>query len=169
MTETPRSGAAALQYGELPEFARTLRAMGSARRSAGERQSHFFLALIDARRKANDAADALTRVRSFDASELLRALERAIERILVDWPDKRPSARRALRAELNERVTRYSTAIVRLGECAVVVLSAKGEAGEAAWRAWIAQLAAVFDEADRAWIAIQSVVDALPVASPPQR
>src|SRR5689334_22728036 len=97
-----------VEYGELPELARGLRALGSSRRSGGERQSHFFFALIDARRRAEQATTAAARIDAFDTAELNRALDRAIERFLGDWPDKRPAARRALRAELSERVIGYS-------------------------------------------------------------
>jgi hypothetical protein len=157
--------AANVEYGELPELARALRAMGSARRSSGERQSHFFLSLIDARRKAADAATPVASVAAFDAAELARALERALDRILADWPDKRPSARRALRAELADRVAPYSAALKVLAVSATAVLKAAEGDRLTAWRAWTMQLVAVFDAADRTWIALQSVVDTLP-ASP---
>jgi len=159
--------AASVEYGELPELARALRAMGSTRRSGGERQSHFFLSLIDARRRAADATTPAARVAAFDAAELARALDRAVERILADWPDKRPSARRALRAELGDRVAPYASALAALGTHAAMVLAAPDGDRLHAWRAWTAQLAVVFDAADRTWIALQSVVDTLPVSSAP--
>ena len=158
--------AASVGYGELPELARALRAMGSTRRSGGERQSHFFLSLIDARRRAADATSPGARVAAFDAAELARALDRAIERILADWPDKRPSARRALRAELGDRIARYAAALAALGTHAERVAAAP-DGDLRAWRAWTAQLAVVFDAADRTWIALQSVVDTLPVSTEP--
>jgi len=156
-----------VDYGELPELARAMRAMGSSRRCGGERQSHFFLALLDARRRAEQAISPQARLEAFDAAELTRALDRAIERILGDWPDKRPSVRRALRAELGERVVSYSAALV--------VLAVRGrEAAEAsererltAWRTWTNQLSLTFEAADRAWIALISVSDSLPSGGAP--
>ena len=94
-----------VEYGELPELTRALRALGSSRRGGGSLQSQFFLPLLDARRRAAEARSAAACLRAFDSAELGRALERAIERILAEWPDDRSSARRALRAELLERVS----------------------------------------------------------------
>jgi len=159
--------AATVEFGELPELARALRAMGSTRRSSGERQSHFFLALIDARRGAADATSPEAKVAAFDAPELARALDRVVERILADWADKRPSARRALRAELSDRVAPYASALTALATQATLALGASGDGRLAAWRAWTVQLAVVFDAADRTWIALQSVVDTLPATTTP--
>lgn len=167
MSDDRARNAASVDYGELPELARALRAMGSGRRSSGERQSHFFLSLIDARRRAAHASSPAEKVAAFDPAELARALDRAVERILADWPDKRPSARRALRAELSGRVAIYGTALSALSSHAKVARDASHADRLAAWRAWTAQLAVVFDAADRAWIALQSVVDTLPASSAP--
>jgi hypothetical protein len=156
-----------VEYGELPELTRALRALGSARQSAGSLQSQFFLPLLDARRRAAEARGAAACVRAFDAAELSRALERAIERIVAEWPDSRSSARRALRAELIERASSYVSALARLTERATAVLSADEATRLDAWRGWTVQLATTFDAADRSWLALRSVVDALP-AKPKQ-
>jgi hypothetical protein len=167
VSETRLKHSHQVDYGELPEFARSTRALGSSRRSGGERQSHFFLALLDARRRAELADSPKARVEAFDTAELSRALDRAIERFLTDWPDKRPSVRRALRAELAERVFSYSVALTILAECGRAALAAT-EAGRLdAWRAWTAQLSATFDAADRAWMAVMSVSDSLPPSKAP--
>src|SRR5215470_11460491 len=92
-------------YGELPELTRGLRALGSPRRSSGAFQSQFFMPLVEARRKAAEARDPHACLRAFNPDELTRALERAIDKIVSGWPDARPSVRRALHAELSERVT----------------------------------------------------------------
>lgn len=156
-----------VDYGELPELARAMRAMGSSRRSGGERQSHFFLALLDARRRAEQAGSPEARLQAFDAAELTRALDRAIERILGDWPDKRPSVRRALRAELGERVVSYSASLVVLAERASEALEAAERERLTAWRAWTNQLSLTFEAADRAWMALMSVSDSLPPTKAP--
>jgi len=156
-----------VDYGELPELARATRALGSARRSGGARQSDFFLALLDARRRAEQADSPKTRVEAFDASELARALERAIERFLSDWPDKRPSIRRALRAELGERVASYSASLTALAERARQALTAPEADRLHTWRAWTTQLSITFEAADRAWIALMSVSDSLPPTKAP--
>jgi hypothetical protein len=151
-----------VQYGELPELTRALRALGSARRSGGTLQSQFFLALLDARRRAADAKNAPARVKAFNAGELRKSLDRAIERIIAEWPDARESIRRALRAELIERVHIYTTALALLDVRAAAALSADEPERLDSWRAWTVQLAATFDAADRSWMALRTVVEALP-------
>jgi hypothetical protein len=157
-----------VEFGELPELTRALRALGSARRSGGAMQSQFFLPLVDARRRAAVARTAVARVRAFDVADLGRALARAIERIVVGWPDKRPSVRRALHAELVERVSDYARALALLSEraaAALAALAADEPSRLQAWRGWTIQLAATFDAADRSWMSLRSVVDALPLKS----
>ncbi|HEY8176449.1 MAG TPA: hypothetical protein VIF32_12190 [Gemmatimonadaceae bacterium] len=156
-----------VEYGELPELTRALRALGSARRSGGPMQTQFFLPLLDARRRAAVARSAAACVRAFDVADLNRALARAIERIVAGWPDKRPSVRRALHAELVERVREYVRALALLSERARAALAADEPSKLQAWRAWTVQLAATFDAADRSWMSLRSVVDALPAKPKP--
>ena len=153
--------AASVAYGELPELTRALRALGSSRRG-GSSQLLLFGPLLEARRRAADARSAHARVRAFSAADLNRALERAIDRIVADWPDGRPPARRALRHELIERVRPYSTALRHLEEVTAAVLGADETSQLSAWRVWTRQLISVFEAADRTWLAIRPVVDALP-------
>lgn len=155
-----------MEYGELPELTRTLRALGSSRRTGGSLQSQFFLPLLDARRRAAEARDATARIRAFDAAELSLALERAIDRIIAGWPDNRASARRAIRAELLERVADFTRALAVLSERARLALVAGEETKLQAWRGWTVQLAATFDAADRSWMALRPVVEALPEKKP---
>jgi hypothetical protein len=149
-------------YGELPELTRGLRALGSARRGAGSSQSQFFHPLIDARRRAADARTPSARVAAFNAAELTKALDRVIDRIITEWPDKRESVRRAMRAELHERTAGYARALSLLAERAAHIASATDETRLEFWRAWTMQLATTFAAADRAWLAVRSVVEALP-------
>ena len=151
-----------VEYGELPEVARALRALGSSRQNAGSFQLQFFHALLEARRRAADARSVSARLRAFDASELTRALDRTIERIVLEWPDKRESVRRALRAQLHERANPYSTALTELATLTEAALAADEDAQLTTWRAWTTQLAAVFVAADRSWTALRGVVRALP-------
>lgn len=157
----PRS----VEYGELPELTRGLRALGSTRHDARALQAVFFQPLMDARRRASDARDPDGRVKAFDAPELSRQLDRIIERIVSDWPDVRPSARRAVRAQLQERVAPYAESLAGLGERAAELREANEGERLTAWRAWTTQLAAVFACADRSWIALQSAARTLPPKS----
>jgi hypothetical protein len=156
-----------VEYGELPELTRALRALGSARRGGGSLQSQFFHPLVDARRKAAEARDAPARVRAFDAAELLKALDRAVDKIVAGWPDDRVSIRRALRAELLDRVSSYGRALDRLSERADEALAADESSRLDAWRAWTSQLAVTFDAADRSWMSLRSAVESLPPKARP--
>lgn len=162
MEDERQRDARSVEFGELPELTRGLRAFGSARHDARAMQSVFFQPLIDARRKAADARDADSRVRAFDGRELARQLDRIVERIVNDWPDARPSARRAVRAQLQERVSRYSEALAALDARAAELRDSNEGDRLTAWRAWTSQLAAVFSCADRSWISLQSAANTLP-------
>src|SRR5688572_24551272 len=114
MEEERQRDARSVEYGELPELTRGLRALGSSRHDARALQSVFFQPLVEARRKAADARDAEAKVKAFDARELERQLERVVDRIVNDWADPRASARRAVRAQLKERVAPYAESLAEL-------------------------------------------------------
>jgi len=164
MTEEPERARhpGEVEYGEMPELTRALRALGSPRRSGGWMQSQFFSPLLDARRSAAAADRAESAVRAFDAGDLARALDRTIERVIQGWPDARQSARRALRAEIHERTQGYRRSLDVLDDRAAELLAATADDQLSAWRAWTSQLAATFDAADRAWMAVRSIIDSLP-------
>jgi hypothetical protein len=157
--------AATVEYGELPELTRTLRALGSSRRG-GTSQELFFNPLLDVLKRAASARTPDAKIRAFDAGDLRRALEKSIERIIADWPDDRPSVRRALRAELHHRVQSYTDALVTLAERASAAREADEETRLSRWRAWTVQLATVFDVADRTWLTLRNVVDSLTKSRP---
>lgn len=150
-----------VEFGELPELTRALRAFGSARRSPGAMHSLFFRPLLDARRKAAEARTPAARVRAFDAAELGAGLERCVARIVVEWPDAREQARRAIRAQIAERVVEYQQALGRLDAAAAQLAAAEEPGRLPAWRLWTVQLHATFQAADRAWVSIQAVVASL--------
>ncbi len=162
MEEERQRDARSVEYGELPELTRGLRALGSSRHDARALQTVFFQPLMDARRRAADARDPEARIRAFDPRELARQLDKIVERIISEWPDLRPSARRAVRAQLQERVAPYSHALEELASRAGEVHAADEPDRLAAWRAWTLQLATVFSCADRSWLSLQSAASALP-------
>lgn len=164
MEEERQRDARSVEYGELPELTRGLRALGSSRHDARALQSVFFHPLVEARRKAADARDADAKVKAFDARELERHLDRIVDRIVNDWADLRVSARRAVRAQLKERVAPYAESLAELEARAAELRSADEGDRLTAWRAWTTQLAAVFSCADRSWISLQSAA-----AAPPAR
>ena len=162
MEEERQRDARSVEYGELPELTRGLRALGSSRHDARALQNVFFHPLVDARRKAAAARDPEGRVGAFDAGELGRQLDRTVERIVSEWPDARPSARRAVRAQLLERVAPYAHALDALAERAAELREAGENDRLAAWRAWTVQLATVFACADRSWLSLQSAANSIP-------
>ena len=161
MEEERLREASVVDYGELPELTRTLRALGSSRRG-GTSQELFFNPLLDVLKRAASASTPGAKMRAFDATDLRRALDKSIERIVNDWPDDRPSVRRALRAELSHRVAPYTDALSLLSERAAAASEAPDERRLETWRAWTSQLVLVFDAADRTWLALRNVVDSLP-------
>lgn len=126
-------------------------------------QAQFFHPLIEARRRAADARTVPSRVHAFEAVELSKSLERFLDRVITEWPDKRDPVRRALRAELRERSSPYASALARLAERASELLAAEEPARLEAWRAWTGQLSATFHAADITWVAIRAAVETLPM------
>jgi hypothetical protein len=162
MVEEPRAREPhEMEFGELPELTRTLRALGSSRRNAGAIQALFFRPLLDARKKAEVARTPEGRLSAFDHAELQAGLHRVIDRIVTEWPDAREPARRAIRAQVAERALDYEGELHRLQVAAGDVRGADDAARLAAWRAWTKQLRAVFACADRTWLAIEMSVKAL--------
>ena len=157
-------------YGELPELTRGLRALGSPRHSGAHHRpnvtsrlhSQFFAPLVDARRRAAEARTPAAAIHAFDVAVLRQELDRLIERIVVGWPDARPSARRALRTGLRERAESYALALESLRERAESALSALEEQRLQAWRDWTSQLVSAFQAADRSWISLRTVIERLP-------
>jgi hypothetical protein len=162
MDEERQRDARSVEYGELPELTRGLRALGSSRHDARALQGVFFQPLVEARRRAADARDADAKVKAFDARELARQLDRIVDRIVAEWQDPRVSARRAVRAQLAERVAPYADSLAELELRAAELRTAEEGDRLTAWRAWTAQLAAVFSCADRSWMSLQSAANALP-------
>lgn len=160
--EERQRDARSVEYGELPELTRGLRALGSSRHDARALQTVFFHPLVESRRKAAEARDPEGRIKAFDPRELARQLDKIVERIITEWPDLRPSARRAVRAQLQERVAPYAHALEELATRAGELREADESGRLAAWRAWTLQLATVFSCADRSWLSLQSAANALP-------
>lgn len=184
MTEHRRASTAGdVAYGELPELTRGLRALGSPRHSGAHQRpglssrlhAQFFAPLVDARRRAAESRTPDATIRAFDATHLQHELDRLLERIVAEWPDERAPARRALRTRLHERVEDYETALEQLRDRGSPALSDAGADADTdadtrrlqAWRDWTAQLVSTFQAADRAWMALRTVLDRLP--DPDQR
>lgn len=162
MEEGRQRDAGSVGYGELPELTRGLRAFGSSRHDARSLQHVFFQPLMDARRRAAEARSAEGIIRAFEVRELARQLDGVVERIVSEWPDVRASARRAVRAQLAERVAPYADALDALAIREAELRAAEEGDRLMAWRSWTAQLAVVFVCADRSWLSLQSAAGSLP-------
>jgi hypothetical protein len=153
----------------LPELTRTLRTFGSRRGQRGRRpgaaadQQRFFAPLVDARRTASKGKSPADTIAAFESAALTRALEDALRRFAIERFGQNGPARRALEAELVDSSEPLQAAVRSLGERAS---EAKERADEIrAWRAWAQALRDVFEAADRAWIVIDSALDAAYVAA----
>jgi hypothetical protein len=146
----------------LPEVTRTLRALGSRRRTryvppAGEEDElRLFAPLIDARRASMEARDAQSVIEAFDP----RHLRREIDVVLADFADRgtggHPARRRAIEAELADDAEHLFVALDALSDAAVRAAADVDDLGR--WRAWAGAVQRVFETADRAWVSLAATV-----------
>lgn len=128
----------------LPEFARSLRALGAPRDASGEAaHAAIFLPLLEARTRAANAStdEVLGALRG-------NALSARIEANVVDaavHAIEDPRRARALTAQTTELIAPLRAALLELD-----ALSTAARDDDAAWEAWIAQLRRVFGTADDA-------------------
>jgi hypothetical protein len=153
----------------LPEFTRTMRALGTRRGHVGADHDRFFAGLLAARRAAEGFVEPESRLAAFDARRLSQSITTLLGELAAErYPESAPD-RRALEAELLEHAEHVQAALVALGEAANGVRSSANAARLAAWRRWTWAAKRVFDEADRCWIAVVPALIASPVAPPPRR
>lgn len=135
----------------LPEVARGLRTLGSARGGSAPLQSQFFGPLVAARRRLQEPEALERRVTLFDAPALSHRLTTtlaafAAERHAIDLP-----RRRGLEARLDEASEPLHRALSALHEKSGVMHAAASGTRFLVWRDWTRLLRGVFLEADRAW------------------
>lgn len=147
----------------LPEVTRALRALGSrrgrggARRGSSEREGRFFAPFIAARRASMDARDARTVVAAFGPRGLSRALASTITEFASELGAGRPARQRAIEAELSDAVESLEAALATLEERAALAASDVDDLDR--WRSWAAGVQDVFEAADRAWVAIEPLME----------
>jgi hypothetical protein len=146
----------------LPEVTRTLRALGSRRRTrhlpgaAGEDEIRLFAPLIEARRASMEARDAPSVIEAFDS----RRLRHEIDVVLAGFADRgagsHPARRRAMEAELADDAEHLFMALDTLSDAAVRAAADVDDLGR--WRAWAGAVQRVFETADRVWVSLAATV-----------
>ncbi len=147
----------------IPELTRTLRAFGSRRGSRGVRetgaseQQRFFAPLLAARRTADGARAPLAALDAFDASKLSSEIDATLAAFAAARFGANAPARRALHAELHDAAEPLRDAFVELARLADSARAAVDDLR--AWREWSDQLRAIFEAADRTWVALDAALE----------
>jgi len=139
----------------MPEFARALRGLASARGLGRVEHAGVFGPLLSARKLAEHAGSVRARVAAFDAARLERAWLESIDSVAAARVPKSGPDRRALAARLAEQARPVLERIPAL-ELAAARVRSQGDAPDAdSWLAWIDAVQSLFDAADRFWFAIE--------------
>ena len=142
----------------LPEVARGLRALGSARGGGAEWQGRFFGPLLQARRRLEEGEPVDWQVAGFDAKILAERLRGVLASMAHERHAERPPYRRSLEAELAEAAEPVFRQLSAVDEAAKVLHSSADAQRFVYWRAWSREVRALFVEADRS---CEAVVGAL--------
>jgi hypothetical protein len=138
---------------ELPEQTLRLRHFGASKSNPGSDHDRFFGPLLAARRRAGAATTIDEQLEAFDATSLQAEFERTLRAFAADRYRREGPDRRALEAELFELAEPLLAAVNSLGNAALAVRAAPGDATFIRWREWAAAAQRVFAEADRWWAA----------------
>lgn len=145
----------------LPEFTRSLRALGVPSQS-GSDHDVVFAPLLEARRAAERAGSVDQQLAAFDAGKLERAWRGGIATLAQRRERLSVADRRALAAELELLAEPVWRALVELKRAADATRLARPEDRRAAWEHWVEELRRVFRAADDWW------GHALPALADPQ-
>jgi hypothetical protein len=155
----------------VPELTRALRAFGSrrgqrsARATGGDEQHRFFTPLLVARRAASVAMTPAEVISAFDADVLSRGFNATIDRFAEERFRESPPARRALTAELSDLA---EPLLVSLDSLRAAAKHAAGDLENLRhWRQWAGALRMTFEAADRVWLGLDAVLDAVQSRLPP--
>jgi hypothetical protein len=157
----------------LPELTRALRAMGSRRVGSRERpravedEVRYFAPFLAARRAAAHAASPRDAIAAFEPVALAVALDTTLGAFATDRAGGRLPRWRAIEAELSELADPVRVVLRDLEPLAAAANADVDDLSR--WRAWAGHLHAVFESADRAWVAIDAVLGREPAAAPARR
>ncbi|MCC6316189.1 MAG: hypothetical protein IT361_00765 [Gemmatimonadaceae bacterium] len=135
----------------LPEVARGLRTLGTARGGSAVLQSRFFGPLLAARRRLQEPEPIERRVTQFDPVALAQRLHAAVAEIAAERHPESASRRRALEAHLQEALEPLEAQLDALRHGTDGLHQADPGYRFIEWRLWTRRLRRVFLEADRAW------------------
>ena len=135
----------------IPELTTHLRAMGTLRGRPGSNHDRWFGALLEARRRAHEAAAPAARVAAVDALALRRSLDDAIGAFAAARHAWSAPDRRAFAEELRDVAEPYAGALDALGVAGAGVSRAAPAQLFARWHDWVHALRDAFTEADAAW------------------
>ena len=154
----------------LPELTRPLRAVGTRRGGAGAEHDRFFAPLLEARTRAERAAGWREQVEAFAPERLRAAWAAAVAALCAErYPTSAPD-RRALEAALEEALESASGCLGRVATAAAALREADDAARLRRWRRWVDEVARLFVEADRCWLAsLQELAAAPPAPAEPER
>lgn len=150
----------------LPELTRALRAVGAAR-ARGDAHDRWFAPLLAARTRAERAAGWAEQLHAFAPDVLRAAWRSALAELARERHPESPPDRRALGAALDEAVEGADRCLGRLEDAASSLRSADDAERLARWRAWVAELARLFDESDRCWLAALRELESAPLPRAP--
>ena len=122
----------------LPEFTRSLRALGSARWLRDADHARVFTPLLTARRNAARVRTAEGQVAAFQADRLRRALSDGVEQMAATRHPKSPPDHRAFAARITDAGAAVWGALDALETRAIEVGKANTAVRAAAWNAWVA-------------------------------
>lgn len=143
----------------LPEFTRAMHSLGSSRaRTNAVAQREFLSPLLEARRRAEESVGRGTIVAAFDADKLRRAIDTYVATITERSIDVRPAARRAFGAAAADAVEPLLNALEDVRRLAPAAATPPPDSRVRSWRGWCRALQALFAEADRGWLRLESLV-----------
>ena len=151
----------------FPELTRALRAVGTRRGAPGEEHDRFFAPLFEARARAERAEGWAAQLEAFAAPALRAAWAAALAGFAEQRHPESAPDRRALEAALGESVEAAGACLGRVEAAAAAVRSADDAVRLARWRLWVAEVARLFGEADRCWLAALDELAQAPLPSAP--
>ncbi len=138
----------------LPEFTRSLRALGSARWLRDADHARVFTPLLTARRSAARVRTAEGQVAAFQADRLRRTLADAVDQMAAARHPRSAPDRRAFAARVTDAGAAVWESLDALDQRAVALTGAGSDERVAAWAAWVVVLQRLFLAADGWWMAI---------------
>lgn len=139
----------------LPEFTRSLRALGARRAKPGADHDRFFAPLLSARRRAQGCTTLEDCLRICDAAALRAELDRHLQDFARARYPRSGADRRSLEADLEDCASGVFARLDELALAGSAVRKADETVRFATWREWTNKLRAVFESADSCWLAIR--------------